>query len=80
MPDNFDPTTIEDPLLRQIVIFLLNRDEKQATQIGVSHPTGHFCTYRIFGQIFDEVRGSVEKAPGSKLFLAQLNMAEITIS
>ena len=33
MPDNFDPTTIEDPVLRQIVIFLLNRDEKQAAQI-----------------------------------------------
>jgi hypothetical protein len=33
VPENFDPTTIEDPVLRQIVIFLLNRDEKQAAQI-----------------------------------------------
>jgi hypothetical protein len=33
MPDNFDPTTTFDPLLRQAFLFLLNLVEKQAAQI-----------------------------------------------
>jgi len=33
MPDNFDPTTIQDPLLGQAFSFLMNLVEAQAAQI-----------------------------------------------
>jgi hypothetical protein len=33
MPENFDPTTIEDPALRQLVLFLLNQVETLTTLV-----------------------------------------------
>ena len=38
MPDNFGPTTVEDPVLRQIVIFLLNNTNRPTLAITDIYP------------------------------------------
>lgn len=33
MPDNFDPNSIQDPVLRQVVLFLMNQVEELSAKV-----------------------------------------------